>query len=160
MNEIIDLLNCRVLIKSNNKDLFFVLKGQVTEDFDQEKILIPDGFERYIVDVKLVDMLNSCGIREWISFVKRFEEKKIVYINVPRVFITQMNTVAGFLTTNSTVHNFYAPYYCEEEDKEYQILVKSSDIKGLSAPVGHSPEGKELEFDAVESQYFRFLKRS
>ena len=70
--------------------------------------------------------------------------------------------VDGFFPNNCEILTFYAPYYSEEEDREYNMLLKPSDVdvNTLEAPVRKHPDSdEELEFDDIESQFFSFLKR-
>lgn len=140
------------------KTLTFI--GSIDEEFDF-KDLISDATQ-LIVDFKGLKMINSCGIREWINYIeKQGSNTKIIYINCPQIIIQQMNMVSGFLTENAEVKSFYAPYYCEDSDEEKMILLESQNITDGKAPVitqEVNGENVELEFDAIEEQYFKFLK--
>ncbi len=117
--------------------------------------------KEYVFDFDKVNMINSCGIREWIKFIEKLpKDAKIIYQKCPQIIIEQMNMVHGFIRQGASIESFYAPYYDEDSDTEHKILLKSSDIKDGKAPAVKSPEsGKEMEFDAIEAQYFGFLKK-
>ena len=73
-----------------------------------------------------------------------------------------MNMISGFFTKNSTVTSFYAPYFIEDLDEERQMLLRTDEIKDFKAPTMTATvdgETYNLDFDAIEEQYFRFLKR-
>jgi hypothetical protein len=124
------------------------ISGIIDEEFNFKELL--GDFSQMSVDFKELKVINSCGIREWIS-----------YHNCPQIIIQQMNMVAGFLSKNAKVISFYAPYYCEESDEEKMVLLESKNIENNKAPVitqEVNGESVELEFDAIEEQYFKFLK--
>ena len=114
----------------------------------------------YVFNFERIQMINSCGVREWINFLEKVDSgAKVTYVNCPQIIVEQMNMVHGFLREGASVESFYAPYFDEDKDEEKKILLKASDVKGGKAPVMKSDSGAELEFDAIEEQYFRFLKK-
>lgn len=143
----------------NTRSLSF--RGTIDEEFDYKELV--GSFEIIKVDFKGLKMINSCGIREWINFIEKLgSDSHIEYYNCPQIIIQQMNMVAGFLTSNADVVTFYAPYYGEDTDEEKMILLESKNIEGLKAPTitqEVNGENVELEFDAIEQQYFKFLEK-
>lgn len=138
-------------------EVYITLDGTIDEDanFDKIKSL---ALKKYIFDFNNVVMINSCGIREWIKYLKEIESATIVYQNCPQIIIEQVNMVHGFIRKGVTVESFYAPYFCEQCDTPKKILLKDSEIVNSKPPVKHCNTCKEeLEFDAIEKQYFSFL---
>ena len=144
-----------------NDMLIIQMSGVIDEEF--QSLELDDSFETYIFDFQEVVLINSCGVREWILFIEKIT-KKIIYRNCPQIIIHQINMVKGFLTDNCEIESFYAPYYCEECDLEIEKFLKPSDITDQKAPNYNcdscSEEETELEFDAIESQYFNFIKKT
>ena len=135
---------------------YLAYSGDIDEDYVYDELL-KDKQTKYLIDFNEIEMINSCGIREWIGFIEKLgPEARIIYINCPQIIVQQINMVEGFMTPNSYVHSFFAPYYCEELDLEKKILLKAEDVVDFKAPVVHH-EGHEMEFDAHEKQYFHFL---
>jgi hypothetical protein len=136
--------------------------GNIDEDFNYEELLQNKG-KNYKLDLNEIKMINSCGIREWVHFVEKLgSDVKIEYYNCPQIIIQQMNLVSGFLTANAEIKSFYAPYFCEDNDEEKSVLLQSSQIVNFKAPViTTNVDGQEveMEFDAIEDQFFKFLKR-
>lgn len=136
-------------------------QGVIDEEFSFNQL--KGNASKYLVDFKGLKGINSCGIREWIHFVEGLGGNvKIEYYNCPQVVVQQMNMVSGFLTSNAEVKTFYAPYFCEESDEEKLILLKAEQIIDGKAPeLSHEVDGEkvELEFDAIEEQYFKFLSK-
>lgn len=138
------------------------VEGSINEDLQIDKLSELNG-STIVIDMNNVKMINSCGIREWIRMVEKFGSSvSIEYRNVPQIVIQQMNMIAGFLSKNAKVTTFYAPYFIEDLDEEKQVLLRAEDIRDFKAPKQKTTvDGNEyeLDFDAIEEQYFRFLKR-
>jgi hypothetical protein len=148
--------------ETNGSSLTLSIEGSINEDLQIDKLNELSGTEIRI-DMDKVKMINSCGIREWIRMIEKFGTSvSIEYQNVPQIVIQQMNMIAGFLSKNAKVLTFYAPYFIEDLDQEKQILLNASDIQNGKAPKKTTVvDGTEyeLDFDAIEEQYFRFLKK-
>ena len=133
------------------------LIGIIDEDanFDKVKSL---KMSSMIFDFTNITMINSCGIREWIKYLQDIEETKIIYTNCPQIIIEQINMVHGFIKKGSQVESFFAPYFCTKCDTGKKILLKSSEISGTKPPIKLCNTcNSELDFDAIEKQYFSFL---
>lgn len=135
------------------------LVGVIDEDsvFDKIKNV---QMNKFIFDFNKVTMINSCGIREWIKYLPEIEGAKITYQNCPQIIIEQVNMVHGFIRKGIFVDTFYAPYFCPNCDTEKKILLKSSEVTNFKAPLKQCNTCKsDLEFDAIEKQYFSFLSQ-
>ena len=133
------------------------LAGTIDEDavFDKIKNL---QMNKFVFDFNKITMINSCGIREWIKYLADIEGSQITYQNCPQIIIEQVNMVHGFIKKGIVVDTFYAPYFCPNCDTEKKILLKSSEVVNFKAPVKQCNTCKsDLEFDAIEKQYFSFL---
>lgn len=131
--------------------------GVIDEDanFDKIKSL---NLKKFIFDFNNVIMINSCGIREWIKYLKDIESAEIKYANCPQIIIEQVNMVHGFIRKGIKVDSFYAPYFCPQCDTAKKILLLESEVQNSKPPVKLCNTCKtELEFDAIEKQYFSFL---
>ncbi|MCB9091402.1 MAG: hypothetical protein H6621_09800 [Halobacteriovoraceae bacterium] len=143
----------------NSDSVTFFLSGQIDEDAKLDSMLV-DSFKIVIFNLDKVDMINSCGIREWVEFQKKLDSKiHIVYQNCPQVIIEQVNIIKGFIKEGGVVESFYAPYYDPENDEEIKILLTPDEVIDCKAPVKKNKNGTELEFDEIEMQYFNFLKK-
>lgn len=139
-------------------ELYVELIGAIDEDSDFKEL---QGLEQnnIVFDFDKVNMINSCGIREWIKFLEVIPEKtNIIYRNCPQIIIEQINMVHGFFRKGASIESFYAPYYCEKCGKENKMHLKSDQVKNRKAPKLECPKcGDEMDFDAIEAQYFSFL---
>lgn len=135
------------------------LTGVIDEDALFEKIQ-KLKMSKYVFDFNNVSMINSCGIREWIKYLLELEGAEIKYINCPQIIIEQVNMVHGFIRKGIVVESFFAPYFCANCDTEKKILLKNAEVISFKAPVKQCNTCKsDLEFDAIEKQYFSFLSQ-
>lgn len=150
------------LVNDGTVDLL-KLEGHIDEDANLESI--PKGNAQELeINFQKVVTINSCGIREWIKWLKTVPTTtKIIYVNCPKIIVDQVNMVAGFVPENGKVKSFYVPYYSEASDLEKMVLF--SEGKEFSGSEINPPEsikdeetGEELEIDVIESKYFKFLK--
>ena len=136
--------------------------GQIDEDANFSSVEL--NSEKIHLDLAGIEAINSCGIREWIKWIKTASESaEIVYSNCPKVIVDQINMVAGFLPSNAHVESFYVPYYCDESGSEKMILFKRNkdfNASGVNPPedVKCDESGEEMEMDVIEAKYFKFLK--
>ncbi|MFG1485935.1 hypothetical protein [Halobacteriovorax sp. RZ-2] len=149
--------NLKVEIKTENDVTILNLTGRIDEDADLTPILGVKDQDLHI-NFNAVEMINSCGIREWINMLGELTGA-ITYSHCPQTVIEQINMVHGFIKPGIKVESFYAPYYEESSDDVKMILIKTSDVVDNKAPVMKNDDGEELEFDAIEAQYFQFIKQ-
>jgi anti-anti-sigma regulatory factor len=150
----------QILTEISGNTVKVTFQGTIDEDADFEK-LKSLSLEEYIFDFEKVDLINSCGIREWISFLESLDSSvKTKYRKCPQIIVEQMNMVKGFIKDGGEIESFYAPYFCEEEDREIKVLLTATQVSGGKAPNVKDENGHTLEFDDIEEQYFQFLKNS
>ncbi len=132
--------------------------GNINEDADFSSVKAINT-PKVILDFEKITAINSCGIREWVEYVEELDHRiELVYRNCPQVIIEQINMVSGFIKDGAKVESFYAPYFCPKCDEEKKIHLSSVEVENEKAPTVNCDEcGSELEFDALEKQYLRFL---
>lgn len=150
------------LLREGNLALY-QFRGAIDECFRFKDI--PVASEPSILfDLKGIRSLNSCGVREWVYFVRQFEKcPDFQFLDVAVVFVDQLNTVPQMLG-RARVTSFFAPFYCpqcEEEVNERLVCVDHRDcLLAKQAPVVlHERCGKPLDFDALEESYFHQVER-
>lgn len=147
-------INKQILQDELNVELI----GAIDEDADFKELI---GLEQKTIsfDFNQVNMINSCGIREWIKFLEKIPEAThVIYNNCPQIIIEQINMVHGFFRKGASINSFYAPYFCESCDKENKVHLMADQVKNRKAPKMECPKcGEEMDFDAIEAQYFSFL---
>ncbi len=149
---------CDVNVESEH--VLITLIGVIDEDVDFTPIP-KSGAKAWVFNFKGIRGINSCGIREWIKFLDMLPKDVLIQYNeCTQTVIEQINMVAGFARAKTQINSLYAPYFCEDCDREEKILLQTSSLKADEPPESHCPECKKpMEFDALTEQYFRFLKR-
>lgn len=149
--------------EQSGSELKVTLAGHVDEDATFGTVDL-SGASKVIIELEGVTAINSCGIREWIKWIRTAPPTAgFVYRNCPKVIVDQINMVAGFLPEAGKVESFYVPYYSDESGNEKMILFKDgvefkggevfppAEVKGAS--------GEAMEMDVIEAKYFKFLQK-
>lgn len=149
-------LDIKINLENNIAEV--ILAGRIDEDANFEALTSCNA-DSFHLNFSGVSLINSCGVRELINLVTALTQKsKIIYKSCPQIMIEQMNMVEGFLPSNASIESFYAPYFDPDADEEIKVLLKSDEISNKKAPTKKNDSGTELEFDALEAQYFNFIK--
>lgn len=149
---------------SSGDALVLSFEGSVDEDAVFSSIQA-DGADKLVMDLEKITSINSCGIREWIKWIKTLPPtSKITYKKCPKVIVDQINMVAGFLPENAQVESFYVPYFSEDSGNEKMVLFtrgKEFSDSGLNAPeeIKDEESGDVMEMDVIEAKYFKFLNK-
>jgi len=135
------------------------LSGSIDEDakFDE---LMSLG-KKMVFNFKEVTSINSCGIRNWVNFIKELDAV-IYYAECPPVIVRQLNMVPSF-KGKADVVSVEIPYVCDACEKEKVVLVHKDKFQGGNVQVSElitcDACGKEeMEFDGHPEQYFAFAK--
>ena len=144
--------------------LFKVLvTGTIDEDTDFRPYDLA-GASTVEMNLDGIKSINSCGIREWIKWIKTAPQSKFIYRKCPKAIVDQINMVSGFLPENGQVESFFVPYYSEASDSEKMVLFTSGkEFKGAEIfppeEVKDDTKGDIMEMDVIEAKYFKFLKK-
>ena len=137
------------------------LKGVIDEDADFDAAFA-NVKPTVMVNLEGIEMINSCGVREWVHAIQAFPKSaKVIYEKLAPRIVEQVNYVANFLG-HGKIASFYAPYFCPKCKKEENVLLSTEAIaKSFSgkAPSEKCPTCKSaMEFDDIEEEYFSFLE--
>jgi hypothetical protein len=144
--------------------LVLIFKGVIDEDFNISEIQI-NKKSLVNVDFDKLDQINSCGIRQFISFMAKYlDNTNISYINCPSYLVYQMSLVAGFIAPNRKIRSFYVPYYSGDKDCDAMIKFdlqalgcSQSEVQGKLSTYTDN-DGTAYEFDGFVDKFFQFLK--
>jgi anti-anti-sigma regulatory factor/DNA-directed RNA polymerase subunit RPC12/RpoP len=140
------------------------LAGSIDEDaeiqFDQVKSKLS---EKIIFDFRSVTLINSCGVRSWINFLREIQgNRQIRFQHCTPDVISQINMIPNFLG-KARVDSLYADYSCNSCGHQTKFFFE----KGKNLPDSSSnlalPEvkceqcGEPMEMDEMEEEFFSFL---
>ncbi len=140
-----------------------MMSGAMDEDAKLPDPGTLSALSEVIIDTAGIQAINSCGVREWIKWVKAMPPTlKLVYVNSPKIIVDQMNMIGGLLPKGSSVKSFFVPYFCESDKLSHNVLFtegKEFTGKTAQAPATMAcPKcGKPMEIDVIEAKYFKFL---
>src|SRR6478672_1636367 len=113
-----------------------------------------------------VRRINSCGVREWVNFVRDLPGvTELTFTHCSPQIVTQLNMIYNF-RGSAKVRSFMAPYVCETCNAEEEQLL---DVATHFSPGGVGvdrlalPEfkcekcGGKMEFDDLPERYLSFL---
>jgi hypothetical protein len=109
-----------------------------------------------------VRRINSCGVREWVNFVRDLPGvADLTFTHCSPAIVTQLNMIYNFCG-NAKVRSFFAPYVCESCNYEEEKLL---DVQSQfpSGNVNQVPDFKcekcsmSMEFDDLPERYLSFL---
>lgn len=159
MEKTIKFSNLEVKIVEGNEDVTYTFAGDVDENFLHDQI---PRITKDVIIFQLADVrnFNSCGIREWIYFIKDMSTcGQMTFKACSVAVIDQINLVPDSIGTGQ-IESLYAPYYCECQGEVNRLIdVRGSyDLlsKKLAPELDCDKCGKPLEFDALEESYFLF----
>ena len=157
---------CSFSMETDGSVAILQLSGTIDEQTDFDKIFEGlEGTKKLIINLKGVTMINSCGVRDWVNKMKEIGDSfEIEYVECSSAIIEQLNMITNFLSSGKIV-SFYAPYYCEDCDKERNKLIvieeqfpSEEDREEPEAPDFDCPDcGKTMELSEDEDEYFSFL---
>jgi DNA-directed RNA polymerase subunit RPC12/RpoP/ABC-type transporter Mla MlaB component len=168
----IDGRSHRVEVRRKGDSLAVRVEGQLNEESNLSPTL--DAVEEALPGCKLIDFdlsgitqLNSCGVRDWLTFLGRVQGMGVPYrfSSVNELFVDQASFIPTMLGAPGTpVLELELPYRCEKCGKRVSRAFSADEV----APAGRKPAaprarcgdcGSEMAFDALEDEYFSVLRR-
>ena len=149
--------------KKNSRGPVFVFKGSITDESQYDLELgIEDQKITFILEE--IHLINSVGVQKWVKFMENLPpDVQLTFEKVSLRIVNQVNIFANFLGgRKAKFTSFYAPYYCEKcDDSRVELIdVSELNLKTVIIPPikGCQVCQSRLEFDAVPTKYFSFLK--
>jgi predicted Zn-ribbon and HTH transcriptional regulator len=142
-------------------ELVITLGGDIDENASFVE-LAPRLRGHVVFDLSAVRRINSCGVREWVTFHRDLVPASVTSLEFracsPQV-VAQLNSIANF-RGRASVRSFMAPFVCEGCGFEDERLVEVAE----SPMDTHLPEvrcptcGLAMEFDDLAERYLSFLR--
>ncbi len=156
----IDLGRLEIQIFSSESEVLYLIKGDVDEHFTFKKI---PKLAKPVTRFKLggIKTLNSCGVREWVFFMREFSDIPRLELEECSVALVDQFNVVPQTLGRAIVKSFYAPYYCPHCDEEVNYLIRTDEFRDVllakKAPEVKHSCGTEMDFDALEDCYFHHV---
>jgi hypothetical protein len=135
------------------------LVGEIGLDVDFAPLMAAlSGAKSIEMDLRGVRRLNSCGIREWIGFIRELSTTRAVsLVRCSPAIVNQLNTLRNF-TGQAEVRSIVIPFLCASCGHEESSIADAvpgvvPEIEDRICPVC----GRALEFDDLPKAYFQFL---
>jgi hypothetical protein len=140
-----------------------LLAGTIDETVKLTDLLAYAQNGRLILDLAGITFINSIGVREW-CYMQQAAVKARIGIELRRAvepIVHQLNIVPAARGA-SIVTSFFAPYECDECDREFDMLLDvrthGTELARMQAPTLRCPDCKEeLVFGHPPELYFTFL---
>jgi anti-anti-sigma regulatory factor len=123
------------------------LTGALMEDTDFQPLLERVRTAEVHLDLGGITRINSCGVRDWIGFVRKLEDDgaSVILERCPPVIVAQLVQVSGFSGRAGRVESVLAPFYCKKCDAEkLELLALNRPLEAdlvMSCPHCKSPMG-------------------
>jgi hypothetical protein len=139
------------------------LRGEINENVDFSELADVLQGE---VDLELegITRINSCGVREWVNFVRDLKVSHLRFSRCSPVVVLQLNTIYNF-RGRAHVQSFLAPYVCEGcHADEYRLIVVEEHFPDRAARQQPSVPSFRcarcsgpMTFDELPERYLSFL---
>lgn len=136
------------------------LRGALTEHAELAK-LAADLASSAVIDFDLgsVARINSCGVREWLEFMRTLPAAETRFQNCSTAVVHQINLIHGF-TGRAKVCSIRVPLVCDHCGHSEAPLIAVE--RGTIPPLSHQscPKCKHpMVLDDLAETYFAFLLR-
>lgn len=136
------------------------LRGEIDENTDFSALVRALRGEVEL-DLAGITRINSCGVREWVNFMRRLEAVSALWFaRCSPVVVRQLNTIYNFRGA-ARVRSFLAPYVCESCHLDEHKLLEVAEYFA-HRPL-HVPRflcqrcGGPMVFDELPERYLAFL---
>ncbi|MBP6217049.1 MAG: hypothetical protein KA436_00515 [Oligoflexales bacterium] len=113
-------------------------------------------------NLKEIEMINSCGVRAWINFLRLIEKgREIVLAECTPEIVSQINMIPHFKGT-AKVQSLYASYICEDCDT-HKLEMFTQGVNMPLSPDQKLPEvicpncKKPMEMEELEDEFFAWV---
>lgn len=116
------------------------LVGSLTEETDLS-FLLEGNANPVVVDLGNVSRVNSCGVREWLEFIRNLEGqgRHVVLKRCAPSVVLQINLIYDFVGSEGTVESIFAPYLCPACGSESCHLISLDGFGNPDELLGERP---------------------
>lgn len=144
----------------NDRDRLVLISGFITEEADFQSFAALEGGDLLRLDLAGVEQINSCGVREWIHFVRRLAKSNRAFelVRCSPAIVRQLNTISNF-RGGGAVRSVMLPYFCADCEREEQRLLEiptSGPPPAIEESLPCSSCKGSMEFDDLPNSYMAF----
>lgn len=134
------------------------IEGDLDETTDFGRISHPGGGV-LTIDLGGVRRINSCGVREWVNFIRTITAGAPVKLaRCSIAIVEQLNMVFNF-RGGATIESFQAPYCCAQCEASSVVLLTPAEAKSATAPPRRCDAcGGTSTLDDLPQRYLAFLE--
>ena len=116
-----------------------------------------------VVDFSQTNNVNSCGVRAWIQFLQKAEEKATIsFANCVPDIVIQMNMIPAF-KGGAKIISLQAPFFCEDCGKTKNVTQSMLDASfdeliETSNNIACESCKAKMELEEVAEDYYAFLE--
>ena len=155
-------------IVAQGDDLYVTITGDLTEDVSFNNLIAQIDKKhpaRVVFDVKDIQGINSCGLREWLLFLEKIcHQTPFSFSRVGQAMAEQACIVASVLGAPGTrIDAVDAPFQCEKCSHLTTLTLGTADLipeaPDFGAPTRPCPQCQSpMKVDGDPAEYFLFLK--
>ncbi len=138
------------------------LAGEIDENTDFSQLLNQLAGDT-VFDLRGVRRINSCGVREWVTFFRQLGQRvrSVTFVACSPAVVVQLSMIHNFRGP-ARIASFMAPYVCEKCNLEEEKLLSvaehfpqgsRSQLPGFSC----KRCGQAMVFDDMRERYLCFL---
>lgn len=136
------------------------ISGFITEEADFQTLAALQGPAALRLDLAGVEQINSCGVREWIHFVRRIAQaqRPLELLRCSPAIVRQLNTISNF-RGNGKVRSVMLPYFCpdcEREEHRLHEIPTTVQLQHIEDVLPCPVCGADMEFDDLPDTYLAF----
>lgn len=138
-----------------------LLVGSITEDVDLTPLIEVASSSRLVLDLHDIAQINSCGVREWIHFVRGLSQEGHPYsfVRCSPAIVRQLNMISNFAGT-AAIESVMLPYYCDNcsHEESRELPLGEGPLPNIEAVAACPVCGDELTFDDLAETYLSFAE--
>ena len=137
--------------------------GPINEEAEVHLAKVLEGLGPKVrINFKQVSMVNSCGVRSWVNFMREAEaNREITYAECTSEIVMQINMIPSF-RGKSKIESVYGDYSCESCGQTQNLLFENgknmpeTEDDEVQAPMCSSCN-EEMEMEELEEEFFAFV---
>lgn len=146
--------------ESDGGDCLVKIAGSITEEADFRPIIAVGKDRSLRLDLSAIEQINSCGVREWIYFVRSLGEvvRSLHLERCSPAIVRQLNMISNF-RGSGTITSVMLPYYCEacgHEERRLLPVVSGTSPADIQDSITCSNCGETADFDDLPTAYIAF----